>query len=226
MENTGKYMDLHSLEIVELERLVERFPWYTHARQLILYKLAAMGEECFEQKFRDFASFLHSRAKIFNEIRAILAGRDVTAAAGAENRTGLNSDLPEIEIDEIIREEQVYNSGRDTEQKPRVHILGGDYFTREDFEKLKEEEKVEKVGRFVPKGDDTPLVSYTDREPLMREEDFESPSFYTETLAAIYAEQGYYEQAINVYAKLILLYPEKSTYFAALVDEIKLKKII
>lgn len=54
--------------------------------------------------------------------------------------------------------------------------------------------------------------------------EFDLSDFYTETLARIYAEQGYYDEAIKVYAKLILLYPEKSAYFATLVDEIKLKK--
>ena len=55
------------------------------------------------------------------------------------------------------------------------------------------------------------------------EEDRDIDDFYTETLARIYAEQGYYEEAIKVYAKLILLYPEKSAYFATLVNEVKSK---
>ena len=56
--------------------------------------------------------------------------------------------------------------------------------------------------------------------PAAEEDDMD---FVTETLAAIYADQGYYDKAIEVYAKLILLYPEKSTYFATLVNEIKSK---
>ena len=55
------------------------------------------------------------------------------------------------------------------------------------------------------------------------EVDFDAMDFVTETLAKIYADQGYYDKAIEVYAKLILLYPEKSTYFATLVNEIKSK---
>jgi len=47
--------------------------------------------------------------------------------------------------------------------------------------------------------------------------------FITETLARIYAEQGYHKLAIACYGKLILLYPEKSVYFASLVQEIKQK---
>jgi hypothetical protein len=47
--------------------------------------------------------------------------------------------------------------------------------------------------------------------------------FVTETLARIYAQQGYHKLAIACYGKLILLYPEKSAYFASLVQEIKQK---
>jgi hypothetical protein len=48
--------------------------------------------------------------------------------------------------------------------------------------------------------------------------------FCTETLAKIYLEQDYTEQAIDIYSKLSLRYPEKSVYFAALIDEIKQKE--
>ena len=43
---------------------------------------------------------------------------------------------------------------------------------------------------------------------------------YTETLAGIYLEQGYPEQAKRIYSKLILAYPEKNAYFAALIQKI------
>ena len=44
---------------------------------------------------------------------------------------------------------------------------------------------------------------------------------YTETLAEIYLEQGYPEQAKRIYSKLLLAYPEKNTYFAALIAKIE-----
>jgi hypothetical protein len=49
----------------------------------------------------------------------------------------------------------------------------------------------------------------------------EDLQLYTETLAQIYAEQGYYEQAKHIYSKLILAYPEKSAYFATLIQKIE-----
>jgi len=43
----------------------------------------------------------------------------------------------------------------------------------------------------------------------------------TETLATIYAQQGYYKKAIQIFEKLSLKYPEKSTYFAGHIEKIK-----
>ncbi len=43
----------------------------------------------------------------------------------------------------------------------------------------------------------------------------------SETLAKIYAEQGNIEKAIRIYQKLSLLYPDKSGYFAALIQKLE-----
>lgn len=49
----------------------------------------------------------------------------------------------------------------------------------------------------------------------------ESDEFITETLARIYAKQGNTSKAIRAYQKLSLKFPEKSSYFAALIEELK-----
>lgn len=49
----------------------------------------------------------------------------------------------------------------------------------------------------------------------------ESDEFITETLARIYAKQGNHSKAIRAYQKLSLKFPEKTAYFAALIEELK-----
>lgn len=48
----------------------------------------------------------------------------------------------------------------------------------------------------------------------------EDPDLVSEELAQIYLDQGFAEKAREIYVKLSLLYPEKSVYFAEIIDRI------
>ena len=129
------------------------------------------------------------------------------------------------------------------------YVVGGDYFSKADIDSL--ENKQENISLNYLKGAGSASSggsaisgSGADAEgsatpgsgavaeggAIAKDEssgeislEIDSP-LCTETLASIYAQQGYYQQAIEIYSKLCLLYPEKSAYFATLVKEVKIKK--
>ena len=51
-----------------------------------------------------------------------------------------------------------------------------------------------------------------------------SDDIFSETLADLLASQGHYRQAIHMYEKMRLIYPEKSRFFAAKIEELNKKE--
>lgn len=110
-------------------------------------------------------------------------------------------------------------------EAPRRRVPGGDYFSKQDFEELAETGESYTDLHFTPKSN---LASSLDRAAVIlaspgQSMDPDTGEVCTETLAGIYYSQGFYRRAIDIYKKLILFYPEKNTYFAALIERCKEK---
>ncbi len=57
---------------------------------------------------------------------------------------------------------------------------------------------------------------------VMAQKSIEMPDkLVSEPLAAIYVQQGYYKEAIEIYERLSLLYPDSFNYFANKIEEVK-----
>lgn len=85
---------------------------------------------------------------------------------------------------------------------------------REEIKRLKKQKK--KARKKKKKADvDQHIIDFAEQSLT------DSQIIISETLAELLAEQGQTEMSINMYEKLKLVFPEKSTYFAAIIEKLK-----
>jgi hypothetical protein len=71
--------------------------------------------------------------------------------------------------------------------------------------------------RIKPQKDKSYLPNDDISKPFVEE----AGGLVTETLAKIYISQGYYSKAMDIFEKLSLKFPEKSSYFASQIEKVK-----
>jgi tetratricopeptide (TPR) repeat protein len=88
----------------------------------------------------------------------------------------------------------------------------------DDPEKAK---KNQLIDRFIENNPKIPQIKQDVKPAVIAQPKEDHSALMTETLARVYLEQKKYQKAIQAYEILILKYPEKSTFFADRISEIK-----
>ena len=189
-------MDVTGLSFDELVGVVNLYPWFGGARKELCRRMRDMGDSWDVSHYADAAMYVCDREKVSDVMRE---GRPVSWA---------DADIEKLLKSYISEQQEVEekNEGR------KVYAGVGDYFSQEEYDHVRvSEDNV--FSRYAAKA--------RREKPERAEAVSEDLQFYTETLAQIYAEQGYYDQARRIYSKLILAYPEKSAYFATLIQKLE-----
>ena len=190
------YIDLGSLTMDELAGVVHLYPWFASARKELCARMSRSGgDDWGTEQYAQEALYIGDRRKVADLVRA---GRKADCAdkdAGALIRSYIDP-VPEA----------------DAEGEREVHVVGGDYFSQSQY-------------RNVRRSDDNIFTRFAGkpRTDGAREDKGATDladCYATETLARIFAEQGCVEEARRIYSRLLLDNPEKSAYFASLIDKL------
>ena len=188
-------IDIHSLTLEELSGVISLYPWYGGARMELCRRMSGVGALS-ESQLAETALHLGNRG-VLSEL--LHEGRTVDCS---------DKDVHQL-MQAFMPEEPALQPAR------KVYVVGGDYFSQDQYEDVRSDGDGI-FSKFAAKAREEGFTE--EPEPEAGKE-----GFCTETLAGIYLEQGYPQEAIDIYSRLSLRYPEKSVYFAALIDEINKK---
>ena len=190
------YIDLRSLTLEELTGVVNLYPWFGAARKELCVRMARQGGNAWglDQYGRE-ALYIADRRKVSDLVRA-----------------GAGEDCSDQDVHELLRSLLVSETAVSGEEQRTVKVVGGDYFSQAQYDHVREEGDGI-FSRFAAK------VTASESDDAREGSDI-ADRFATETLAEIFAEQGCVDEARRIYSRLMLDNPEKSAYFASLIDKL------
>ena len=226
---------IENQDVEELEMLLRRYPYFTVGQTLLAVGLYGDADEKAGRQLR-LASAMSPDRNVLRKLCIQLPDEyteEVPKEVTPEIIPEKTFVIPEINLErgteELNREVALLEEKRKTLDELMAIIESKiAQLENEKIEPKKEPEKLTKseiIDKFIA---ENPSISRPKQEfynPISAAQDsvVDQENIVSETLATIYAKQGYLEKAISIYEKLILKNPEKSIYFAGQIFELKNK---
>ena len=171
------YIDIKKLTLDELAGVVNLYPWFGAARKELCGRMSALGGGGWgESQYADAAMYIASRRKFSDMMRS------------TRKEDWEDADVERL-LKSYITEKKEAESAAASGTRRKVYAGVGDYFSQEDYDQVR-------------KADDNVFSKYAAKANQGKTSDEAKADLhfdlYTETLARIYLEQGYPEQAKSI----------------------------
>ncbi len=189
----------------EIKELMADFPLFPTLRMLYLRNLKNINSYKYERDLEKHSVLIPDRSMLF---RMLHENRPIKE----EPFELLTFDLDHSRIETIASEIQYSN-----EWQLLPPVSTDQYQKNEDHKNKIIDQFIEKKASLRPikPGQEPEPIDRSGKSSELDDE------LITDTLAKIYMAQGFYSRALEAYQKLSLKFPEKNSYFAAQIEEIK-----
>ncbi|MBW6498208.1 MAG: hypothetical protein K0B09_07475 [Bacteroidales bacterium] len=228
--NHPEKLDKGSME--QLRQLAARYPYSQPLRILLAKNLQTLKDPDFERQVNQAAAYAFDR----RHFQSYMSGRQRNTVAApppkAETQKKKSSFalLPSWMIQLFSKKQPSQNAVQEAREvpEPPVQETGtADPVIADQQPPVsqmprptrKHDQLIEKFLKEEPRI--KPIRDHSNQENLAERNLLEPEEIGTETLAKIFLKQGLHEKALDIYKKLSLKYPEKSSYFAEKINTVK-----
>jgi hypothetical protein len=232
---------IKNLQPEKLWQLLKQYPYFQTARLMLARQLHDTGHEAFPLALKLAAAYASDRKALRNLIENKVPDKNPVNNAVLDEKkfqesfTPLEVSTPEVEnkiVETIMVEPDpvVFNDKQlETIQLIKTRLNNIKYV--EDLEESDANNQItsenqefdEIIEKFLINNPriNSPRRDFFNPVDVAKQSSIEPEDVVTETLAWVYEKQGLNEKAIKIYEKLVLLFPEKSTYFAARIKNLE-----
>ena len=194
--------------------IIEKYPYFNSARVLFLRDIKKVYPENYNDALNKNSGLLPNRRHLFILLNPF--GKDIH----------INDSVETDQSFILIEESQIPTSNivdiTDSPKANDIPISGYELLEINDHESnsTNGNDLIDQFLKSNPKIK-PPLQTQEEQEDISLKYTEHPDDLVTEPMAKIYLSQGLADKAISIYEKLSLKYPEKSSYFAGQIQEIK-----